>query len=161
MEKKEYEAMFIFNSQQSTYQETKKQVESLFKEFNIDIFDEVDMGVKKFAYEIQKQTQGHYYVYYINANGITINQMNRELKLNESLLRHMFIHLDKFGKKHYLKKKKEIGKSRNDSFHSTPEPTPETKESTEPEPVPVESTPTTEAPASPSISSENQETDKN
>ena len=99
--------MFIFNSQEKIYQETKKQIEDLFKEFKMQIFDEVDLGVKKFAYQINKHDQGHYYIYYVKTAGISINQMNKELKLKESLLRHMFVHLDKFAKEDYLKKKKE------------------------------------------------------
>ena len=51
---KEYEVMFIFNSQEKIYQEAKKQVESLFKEFKVKIFDQVDLGVKKFCLSNQQ-----------------------------------------------------------------------------------------------------------
>ena len=46
--------------------------------------------------------------------------MNKELKLKETLLRYMFVHLDKFGKAHYIKKKKESKIKETESTPPTP-----------------------------------------
>ena len=54
--------------------------------------DSVDnWGKKHLAYEIQKQNEGIYYLLNISAPGESINDLERNLKILESVMRHMVV----------------------------------------------------------------------
>jgi len=54
--------------------------------------DSVDnWGKKHLAYEIQKQNEGIYYLLNISAPGESISDLERNLKILESVMRHMFV----------------------------------------------------------------------
>ncbi len=104
---KDYEGLFIYNQDESLYKESKKKIEELFKEHNVVIKKETDMGIKEFGHEIKKNKQGHYYNYHIEANGLHINKLNKEIKMQETILRFLFTYLDKNALE-VLKKKEKI-----------------------------------------------------
>ncbi len=51
-------------------------------------------GKRKFAYEIEHLTEGYYYVIQFNAQGSFIAELERRLKLNDNVLRHLIIRND-------------------------------------------------------------------
>ena len=53
-----------------------------------------DMGQRKLAYAIEKQTSGYYYVINFDANTNAEKELGRRLGLDEKILRHMIIRLD-------------------------------------------------------------------
>ena len=53
-----------------------------------------DMGQRKLAYAIEKQTSGYYYVINFDANANAEKELGRRLGLDENILRHMIIRLD-------------------------------------------------------------------
>lgn len=53
-----------------------------------------DMGQKKLAYTIEKQVNGFYYVINFDADTATVKELDRRLRLDENILRHMIIKLD-------------------------------------------------------------------
>ncbi|HIY22981.1 MAG TPA: 30S ribosomal protein S6 [Candidatus Brachybacterium merdigallinarum] len=57
--------------------------------------DEVDVwGKRKFAYEIDKKTEGIYIVLSFTAKSETAQELDRQLGLNESVLRTKLMRLD-------------------------------------------------------------------
>ncbi|MCL6424003.1 30S ribosomal protein S6 [Brachybacterium sp. JHP9] len=57
--------------------------------------DKVDVwGKRKFSYEIQKKTEGIYIVLSFTANSATAKELDRQLGLNESVLRTKLMRLD-------------------------------------------------------------------
>ncbi len=50
-----------------------------------------DLGKRKLAYEINKFQKGHYYVYSFLSDGQVVPALEREMRLNESVLRFMTI----------------------------------------------------------------------
>ena len=58
--------------------------------------DKVDIwGKRRLAYEIAKRSEGIYAVIDINAKPDTVNELDRQLGLNESVLRTKVLRLDK------------------------------------------------------------------
>ncbi len=51
-------------------------------------------GKRKFAYEIEHLTEGYYYVIQFNAQGSFIAELERRLKLNDNVLRHLIVRND-------------------------------------------------------------------
>ena len=49
---------------------------------------------RKLAYPIKKQKKGAYYIVYYRMDSLKQHDMDRDLKLNEAILRYMTIHVD-------------------------------------------------------------------
>lgn len=54
-----------------------------------------EWGDRKFAYEIQDNNHGFYYLIKFSSDADTVNEFDRIAKIQESILRHMVINLDK------------------------------------------------------------------
>src|SRR3954469_17845025 len=53
-------------------------------------------GLRGLAYRIKKNRKGHYVLLNINAPGNAIRELERQLKINEDVLRYMSVKVDKF-----------------------------------------------------------------
>lgn len=54
-----------------------------------------EWGDRKFAYEIQDHNHGFYYLIKFSSDADIVNEFDRIAKIQESILRHMVINLDK------------------------------------------------------------------
>ncbi len=104
--KSNYEITMIYSSREDNYQEIRKKVESLMTELGAKVVSNKDLGVKEFAYPILKNTHGHYYAYIINAPGVTIKKIVKEIRLMDDVLRYIIIHLDKKALRFFEKSEK-------------------------------------------------------
>ncbi|MFZ9658980.1 MAG: 30S ribosomal protein S6 [Arcobacteraceae bacterium] len=94
-----YETMFIVKTT-LTEEEIKNQIDTV--KANIEknggtIVSVDDMGNRELAYEIEKNKRGYYYVIYFQAPSESIIELERNYRVNESILKFMFIKFD--GKK--------------------------------------------------------------
>lgn len=91
-----YETVFIVRQDatpaqvESLTQDYTKVIRSLGGEVNKTEF----CGLRPLAYKIKKNSKGHYVLLNITAENKAIAEMERLMKLNESLLRHMTIRVD-------------------------------------------------------------------
>lgn len=92
--KKKYEAVFIYNEKKSIFKSSLEKTKSIFSEHGVDITGEEDLGIKKLAYEIRKKKEGRYYLYYLKLNGSQISAIEKDIYLNEDILRHLFVRID-------------------------------------------------------------------
>jgi small subunit ribosomal protein S6 len=53
-------------------------------------------GLRGLAYRIKKNRKGHYVLLNINAPGNAVKELERQLKINEDVLRFMSVKVDKF-----------------------------------------------------------------
>ena len=53
------------------------------------------LGKKRLAYEINDLREGHYVAMHFRSTGVASKELERQLKLNEDVLRGLVIHLDK------------------------------------------------------------------
>ena len=51
-------------------------------------------GLKSLAYKIRKNRKGHYVLFNIDASSDTVREMERNMRLNEDVLRHLTVRLD-------------------------------------------------------------------
>ncbi len=94
-----YETMFIVKTT-LTEEEIKNQIDTV--KANIEknggtIVTCDNMGNRELAYEIEKQKRGYYYVIYFQAPSESIIELERNYRVNESILKFMFIKFE--GKK--------------------------------------------------------------
>src|SRR6201999_1543421 len=53
-------------------------------------------GLRGLAYRLKKNRKGHYVLLNINAPGKAVHELERQLKINEDVLRYMTVKVDKF-----------------------------------------------------------------
>jgi len=88
-----YETMFIVKA---TLTDEETQAEIATVKANIEknggtIVSVDDMGSRNLAYEIEKQKRGYYYVIYFTAPSESITELERNYRVNESIIRFIFI----------------------------------------------------------------------
>jgi len=95
---RKYEIMFIVRSD-ATEEDRKNVVTTLEKTFTDNkatITLSKELGQKELAYEISKCKSGYYYLYNIETNDDkAINEFNRVARIEESVIRHLVLNLDK------------------------------------------------------------------
>jgi small subunit ribosomal protein S6 len=77
-----------------TEEETQAQIElvrSNIEKNGGEIVAVEDMGTRQLAYEIEKNKRGYYYVIYFKAPADSINELERNYRINENILRFIFI----------------------------------------------------------------------
>ena len=93
-----YEIMFIVkpNLEESEIKKTVKALEKTLTDTKTKITLTKELGQKEFAYEIKKFKSGYYYLYNVETSSETaIKEFDRIASLNENVLRHLIINLDK------------------------------------------------------------------
>ena len=95
---KKYEIMFIVqpNLESEVLKKTVSDLEKIFTNNKATITLSKELGQKELAYEIKKYKSGYYYLYNIEAeNDKAIKEFNRIARINENVIRHLIINLDK------------------------------------------------------------------
>ena len=93
---KHYETMFILKPT-LTEEETVAQialVKSNIEKNGGEVVSFEDIGTRPLAYEIQKNKRGYYYVIYFRAPANSILELERNYRINEELIRFIFIKYD-------------------------------------------------------------------
>ena len=90
-----YESVIIINPNVEK-EGTKELVQKFTDLINTDgKLEKVDeMGVKKLAYEIQKNKEGNYVVFYFEANPNLISELERNFRITDEVLKFMTIKVE-------------------------------------------------------------------
>ncbi len=59
-------------------------------------------GLRKLAYPIKKNHKGHYYIIQMKATGAIVSELDRNMKINEDIIRHLIVRVDAFEDKENL-----------------------------------------------------------
>ena len=91
-----YEVMFIVKTTMESDAASKiaNDYKGVIESENGKVTNFKDMGQRKLAYAIEKQTSGYYYVINFDANANAEKELGRRLGLDENILRHMIIRID-------------------------------------------------------------------
>ena len=92
-----YEIMFIVRSdlEEKEIKNVAKSFEKILMDNKAKILSSKELGQKELAYEINNQKSGYYFLINIESDSKAINEFNRLANINESILRHLIIKLDK------------------------------------------------------------------
>lgn len=88
-----YETLFVLKST-LTDEETQAQIEKIkdvLTKVNAELLATNLVGTRKLAYEVEKQKRGYYTVIYFNAEGEAINEIERNLRINEEIIKFLTI----------------------------------------------------------------------
>ena len=92
-----YEVMFIVSSklESASVKEVAERMKDIVTDNRGRVNEFKELGQKKLAYDINKESNGYYYLMTVSANIATINELDRKSLINENILRHLIINLDK------------------------------------------------------------------
>ena len=93
-----YEIMYILNStlDEETRKATIESLNKILTDNGATVTDVNEWGNRELAYEINKQTRGYYVVTTLTSGDAkAINEFDRLTKINNKVLRHMIVNLDK------------------------------------------------------------------
>ena len=92
--KKKYELTVIYKEAEEERKAGVEFIEGILAKHEAKILNRNELGVKKFAYEIQQCQRGFYVFYFIEADGSVISKITHELNLSHLLLRYLFVEKD-------------------------------------------------------------------
>lgn len=92
---RKYEIMFIVRTDidEKMVNETSKSFEDLLKSFKSTVTVK-ELGQKKLAYEIEKQKNGYYFLFNVEAPVEAIKEFTRKAEIDENIIRHLVVKLD-------------------------------------------------------------------
>jgi small subunit ribosomal protein S6 len=112
-----YETLFVVKptlTEQEIASQIAKIKDVLAKE-GAELVTTDDMGMRKLAYTVEKQNRGYYTVLYYKAEGSKIAEIERNLKINEDIIKFLTV---KYGSKkevnQFEKMIASIGKNKNE-----------------------------------------------
>jgi len=88
-----YETLFVAQPT-LTDEETKAQIQKILDVIsaqNGEILAVDDMGTRKLAYEVKKHKRGYYTVAYYKADGEAIAEIERNLRINENMIKFLSV----------------------------------------------------------------------
>ncbi|MGL5021357.1 MAG: 30S ribosomal protein S6 [Mycoplasmatales bacterium] len=70
------------------------QLKAIYTSANCEIIDELDLGVRELAYEIEKHKSGYYFFLVVNADSTVNKEFERICRISEDVIRFMVVNID-------------------------------------------------------------------
>ena len=88
-----YEIMFIVKAtmESADVEKSAETYKNLIETLKGKVVEAKELGEKKLAYPIKKELNGYYYVMQVEANKEAIQEFDRKIRLDETILRHLII----------------------------------------------------------------------
>ena len=91
---RDYEVTVIFRAEDDRYKSGLEFVKNEFTRVKSEPQKEDDWGAKDLAYMIKKQERGHYHFWTLKMEPQVITDLDRSFRLNQDILKFMFIRKD-------------------------------------------------------------------
>lgn len=92
---KKYEIGFIVKPtlDEAANKEVIAKLKAIYTDANSEIIDELDLGNRELAYEIEKHKTGYYYFMIVNAEAATNVEFERISRISEDVIRFMVLNV--------------------------------------------------------------------
>lgn len=87
---RKYEAIFIFRPEEEHVTQGNTIVKDEFQNTGITVLQHEDMGERDLAYDIKKNSKGHYFCYKIQSEPDSLKTIEKNLKLRQEILKFVF-----------------------------------------------------------------------
>ncbi len=106
--KYQYELTYVISGvvQQNQVDDIVRKVNHLVESNDGDVLEVDEWGNQRLAYEIDRKRSGYYVNMYFKAPGALIERLERELQINDDVLRYLTLRMDAKMQRHYEKRKK-------------------------------------------------------
>jgi small subunit ribosomal protein S6 len=108
-EKYQYELTYVISGvvQQNQVDDIVRKINHLVESNDGDVLEVDEWGNQRLAYEIDRKRSGYYVNMYFKAPGSLIDRLERELQINDDVLRYLTLRMDAKMQRHYEKRKKQ------------------------------------------------------
>ena len=91
-----YEIMFIVkpDMEEAEINKTAETMKKVLTDNKANIVEEKKMGQRELAYGINKYKTGYYFLFIVEAEPVAISEFDRNVGINESLLRHLIVKVE-------------------------------------------------------------------
>jgi small subunit ribosomal protein S6 len=105
--KNQYELTYVISGvvKQNQVDDIVRKITQFVKDNGGDILEVDEWGNQRLAYEIDKKRSGYYVNMYFRAPGDLIPKLERQLKINDDVLRFLTLRMDAKMQRHYEKQK--------------------------------------------------------
>ncbi|MGM0674447.1 MAG: 30S ribosomal protein S6 [Spirochaetota bacterium] len=86
-----YEAVCVFRPEDEAFNTARDATRSELQNMGATISKEEDMGRRTLAYPIKKTSQGHYYLFVVELEPSSVQQVEDSLKLKIDMLRFLLV----------------------------------------------------------------------
>ena len=107
-QKYQYELTYVISGvvKQNQVDDIVRKVNHLIESNGGDVLEVDEWGSQRLAYEIDRKRSGYYVNMYFQAPGELIQRLERELEINDDVLRYLTLRMDAKMQRHYEKRKK-------------------------------------------------------
>ncbi len=91
---RKYELMTIFPLEDDLSKAGVEGVKKVLEDFGAQTESEVPFGDRDLCYDVKKRNRGKFILFNIKANPAKIVEIDRQFKLNDNLLKFMFVRVD-------------------------------------------------------------------
>ena len=91
---KKYELMTIYPIEDEKFKDGTEKVKAVLAQFGATIEKEESYGERDLAYEIKKIKRGKFVLFTVKANPAKIVEINTQFRLNNNLLKSLFVKID-------------------------------------------------------------------
>jgi small subunit ribosomal protein S6 len=122
--KYQYELTYVISGvvQQNQVDDIVRKVNHLVENNGGDVLEVDEWGNQRLAYEIDRKRSGYYVNMYFQAPGSLIQRLERELQINDDVLRYLTLRMDAKMKRHYEKRKQREAQAEAEDEASADEP---------------------------------------
>jgi small subunit ribosomal protein S6 len=91
-----YETIFITRQElgDKEIDKTIKSFKDILEKNNANLVDTESWGLRNLAYKIEKNKKGHYVVLKIDGNGPAIHELERNMRIDENIIRYLSLKTD-------------------------------------------------------------------
>ena len=106
--KYQYELTYVISGvvQQNQVDDIVRKINHLVESNGGDVLEVDEWGNQRLAYEIDRKRSGYYVNMYFKAPGTLIERLERELQINDDVLRYLTLRMDAKMQRHYEQRKK-------------------------------------------------------
>jgi small subunit ribosomal protein S6 len=106
--KYQYELTYVISGvvQQNQVDDIVRKINHLVESNGGDVLEVDEWGNQRLSYEIDRKRSGYYVNMYFKAPGSLIERLERELKINDDVLRYLTLRMDAKMQRHYEQRKK-------------------------------------------------------
>lgn len=92
-----YEIMFIVNPnlEEDSIKSVVESLKKVLTDNKAEVKEVKEWGRRELAYEIKKFKAGYYFIFNVEASIQAINEFDHSASMNEDVIRHLIINLDK------------------------------------------------------------------
>jgi small subunit ribosomal protein S6 len=106
--KYQYELTYVISGvvQQNQVDDIVRKINHLVESNDGDVLEVDEWGNQRLSYEIDRKRSGYYVNMYFKAPGSLIQRLERELQINDDVLRYLTLRMDAKMQRHYEQRKK-------------------------------------------------------